>query len=1012
MLQNMPVTLVCLYAPNWDDDGFFTKLFTNLPNADTHHLIIGGDFNLVQDVFLDRSSSKPISLSKSASVLRGLAAQFGLTDPWRSKYPKSRAFSFFSHAHHSFSRIDFFLLDNRIMHLVGSCDYQAISLSDHAPVTTLISFPLNKSSPKQWRFTSHMLADSDFKKMISTLISFYFSVNDTPDTGSGSLWEAFKAFMRGQIISQVSFTRKMDRAKVDRLLEELKQLDLAYASSPSSALYTKRCQLHLEYELLMTDRIVRQLRQTKQRFFEQGDKAGRLLAQQARATCASRFIPRIKLPSGDLTLDPFKINKTFLDYYSELYTSEHSSDTPSYLHMPESLTYPKISTDIAKDLGQPISPSEVQNAIDSLKNGKSPGPDGFTAEFYKTFATQLVPFLTRVYNDAFKSGKLPQSLTSASISLLLKKDKDPTLCSSYRPISLLNVDFKILSKILAQRLQKVMPILITTDQTGFISGRHSFFNTRRLFNILYSPPSNTPEIVVSLDAEKAFDRVEWDHLFATLERFGFDTDFIKWVQLLYTEPTASVQTNGINSSPFLLNRGTRQGCPLSPLLFNLAIEPLAIWLRSLSQFKGIIRYGLEHKLSLYADDLLLYISDPSTSLPPVLETLAQFGRISGYKLNLQKSEVILVNPLAKSLPHSLFPFKVSERFRYLGVFFTSSIGSLFAHNFSPLLEKCKADMARWATLPLSAVGRINLIKMVTLPRFLYLFQHIPVFIKKSFFTNFDSQLNSFIWNNKPPRIKRSILQLPKSEGGLALPNFRHYYWASNLLKILYWINPGPLESRPPWVHTETASAQFSLHAVLCSQLPIFPYKISQSPAVTASVRIWSQFRRQFGLQRASIHMPILNNYLFIPACSDPTFRKWVDNGLSTIKDLYTQDVFSSFSDLAAKYNSFIDKILSRNPTDKHLISDIYDLINSLCDDPNLNSKQSWERDLGITISEDEWTAALGQVHSSSICARHGLMQCKVLHKAHYTNARLAKIFPDRSDVCEKCGHFYFILFYF
>ena len=96
-------------------------------------------------------------------------------------------------------------------------------------------------------------------------------------------------------------------------------------------------------------------------------------------------------------------------------------------------------------------------------------------------------------------------------------------------------------------------------------GRHSFFNTRRLSNIIFSPPSITPEIIVTLDAEKAFDRVEWGYLFFILGKFGFDSQFISWIKLLYASPTASVHINGIRSPPFFLQRGTRQGCPLSPL---------------------------------------------------------------------------------------------------------------------------------------------------------------------------------------------------------------------------------------------------------------------------------------------------------------------------------------------------------------------------------------------------------------------------------------------------------------
>lgn len=141
------------------------------------------------------------------------------------------------------------------------------------------------------------------------------------------------------------------------------------------------------------------------------------------------------------------------------------------------------------------------------------------------------------------------------------------------------------------------------------------------------------------------------------------------------------------------------------------------------------------------------------------------------------------------------------------VFFTNSFNNLFAKNFQPLVDKTKLDMSTWSSLPLSLVGRINLVKMVILPKFLYLFQHIPICIKKSFFSNFDGILRSFIWANKPARLKKSVLQLPKSKGGLALPNFQQYYWACNINKILYWNSSVQADDCPPWVHSEITSTK-------------------------------------------------------------------------------------------------------------------------------------------------------------------------------------------------------------
>lgn len=154
-----------------------------------------------------------------------------------------------------------------------------------------------------------------------------------------------------------------------------------------------------------------------------------------------------------------------------------------------------------------------------------------------------------MFNESLAAGHLPQTLNQAVISLLLKKDKDPLASSSYCPISLLNADFKLLSKLLAICLESVLPSIISLNQTGFIRNRHSFSNLRQLFNVIYNTStSDTQEAVILLDAEKAFDRVE---------KFSFGQNFISWIQLLYPTPQASVRTNNIQSNYFCLSCSTR-----------------------------------------------------------------------------------------------------------------------------------------------------------------------------------------------------------------------------------------------------------------------------------------------------------------------------------------------------------------------------------------------------------------------------------------------------------------------
>ncbi len=193
----------------------------------------------------------------------------------------------------------------------------------------------------------------------------------------------------------------------------------------------------------------------------------------------------------------------------------------------------------------------------------------------------------------------------------------------------------------------------------------------------------------------------------------------------------------------------------------MAIEPLAILLRSTSDIQGISRGDREHKLSLYADDLLLFVADPHNSLPHVMTALEHFGRISGYKLNLSKSELFPINRIAKNMYFTPYPFAVApDKFTYLGVVVSRNISELFKLNFTPILEQTRISLEKWSKLPTSLIGRINVVKMNTLPKFLYLFQTVPIYIKESFFAHLNKIISSYLWNKKPPQNTSTISAKP------------------------------------------------------------------------------------------------------------------------------------------------------------------------------------------------------------------------------------------------------------
>lgn len=263
---------------------------------------------------------------------------------------------------------------------------------------------------------------------------------------------------------------------------------------------------------------------------------------------------------------------------------------------------------------------------------------------------------------------------------------------------------------------------------------------------------------------------------------------------------------------------------LCPLLFALAIEPLSIMLKSSQSIQGIDRMGMEHKVSLYADDLLLYISNPVENVPKIVQKLSIFGSFSGYKLNLSKSECFPINPLALQIKAASLPIHISQfGFKYLGVHITRTFSGLYAKKILPLISNIKSDLQRWDALHLSLAGRVNCIKMNILPRFLYLFQSLPVFLPKTFFRSINKPILSFLWGGKNPRIRKELLQRQRPQGGLALPNFIGYYWAANLQKIICWYNSHEVD----WCKAEANTCiSTSLSALITMKLPFSPSKYS------------------------------------------------------------------------------------------------------------------------------------------------------------------------------------------
>ena len=204
-------------------------------------------------------------------------------------------------------------------------------------------------------------------------------------------------------------------------------------------------------------------------------------------------------------------------------------------------------------------------------------------------------------------------------------------------------------------------------------------------------------MIISVDAEKAFDKIQHRFMIKTLQKVGIEGTYFNIIKAIYDTPTANVILNGEKLKPFPLRSGTRQNCPLSPLLFNIVLEVLATAIREEKEIKGI-QIGKEVKLSLFADDMILYIENRKDATRKLLELINEFGRVAGYKINAQKSLALLYTNNEKSEREikETLPFTIAtKRIKYLGINLPKETTDLYAENYKTLMKEIKDDTNRW-----------------------------------------------------------------------------------------------------------------------------------------------------------------------------------------------------------------------------------------------------------------------------------------------------------------------------
>uniref|UniRef100_A0A8C4M5S2 RNA-directed DNA polymerase n=1 Tax=Equus asinus asinus TaxID=83772 RepID=A0A8C4M5S2_EQUAS len=376
-------------------------------------------------------------------------------------------------------------------------------------------------------------------------------------------------------------------------------------------------------------------------------------------------------------MDITEIQNILREYYEKLYANklDNLEEMAKFL---DCYNLPKLNQEEIENLNRPITSKEIETVMKNLPKNKSPGPDSFSGEFYQTFKEDLLPILLKLFQKSEEDGRFPKTFYEANIALIPKADKDNRKKENHRPILLLKIDAKILNKILAKQLQQCIKKIIHHDQVVIIPGTQEWFNICKSINMIHhiKKMRNKNHMIISTDAEKAFDKIPQPFMIKTLNKMGIEGKYLNVVKAVYDNPTANIILKGEKLKAIHLRTRTRQVCPLSPLLFNIVLEVLAREIRQEKGIKGIQIGNEEVKLLLFADDIILYIENLEESPGKLLEIINNYSKVAGYKINLQKSVAFLYsnNELTERELKNTIPFTITtKRIKYLGINLTKEV---------------------------------------------------------------------------------------------------------------------------------------------------------------------------------------------------------------------------------------------------------------------------------------------------------------------------------------------------
>ena len=490
-----------------------------------------------------------------------------------------------------------------------------------------------------------------------------------------------------------------------------------------------------------------------------------------------------------------EIEATIRTFYENLYrerpTSSSEDDIKEFMGDTAYDQFSKIyqrniPTYTQEKLARDLDSEEVLFAIHNGKHGVAPGISGFSREFYKVLSKDLIGFIMKYIQFSEDQGILSSNQRIGVITLLPKGIKDKKALKNWRPITLLSTLYKIISGVIANRFKVALPFVIGLSQKGFVDGRYMGEVTRLLYDTIHDAYSTKGKkgLIMSIDFEKAFDSVSFDFMEKAIEIAGFPNKLRTWVKILLNKFQSHINHAGNLLKLIELGRGARQGDPIASILFVLAIEVLLITIRanqSIEPYKfNMSVHGklISNKVDAYADDVNLTLPRKESSIREVVRTLDRFEKISGLRVNKEKTQMLRIGKDAMSDPILCEDLGLQwvNRLSILGIKLSAKPDEIL-ENFEEKILEIEKLLNNFTYRNITVYGRIQVVKTLALSKVTHLVQIIPN-PPPALILKLQRMLNNFIWKfgrQKKVVINQEAAQQPQSHGGLAIPNLQNFW---------------------------------------------------------------------------------------------------------------------------------------------------------------------------------------------------------------------------------------------